>query len=119
MEIKNNIWEELGKTDFTPERMRDIPFVAIDAILGKKLTVEDYEIFVSKDLNKYSSGNEMGVHVIFEDDDGDKVRICTHARAIVKAIKTIDDKKLNLKTLPATTIKAGKTERGGIMYSFD
>ena len=115
-----SIWNQLGKIDSTPERMKDIPFTQIDNVLNKAMVVKDFELFTSNS-EKYSEATKDGVHVIVCDSDTDNpvdVRICTHARTIVQAFKTIKDQRLTIEDLPTMCIKRKKTEKG-FSYTFE
>lgn len=76
-------WSSVNKSSGVPESMEDYEYVELESLKNKKLIVCAYELFESnKDV--YDENNKQGIHILFELEDGEKVRVCTHALAIVK-----------------------------------
>lgn len=84
-------WSTVKKSG-VPDRMEEFEYVELNTLLDKTLIVTDYEVFEGNS-DKYDEESKMGVHIIFELEDKEKVRVCTHARALV-AIFADGDKDL-------------------------
>ena len=82
-------WSNVNKNSGVPESMEEYEYVKLETLKGKRLIVCAYELFESnKDV--YTDENKTGVHILFELEDGEKVRVCTHALAIVKIFQKGD-----------------------------
>lgn len=106
---------EKDMNDFVPERMRDVPFESIRNIIGKRIIIEDFELFESASA-KYTERNKTGVHLVVVLEDDSKVRICTHAVNIVRAFKCFQ--KLNIPWEPTSIIIVEKQFQNGTTLVF-
>ena len=75
--------------DSIPERMRAFEYIKMDAILDIDVTVTDYQLYESKDTNKYNVNNVKGVHIIVE-MDGKTYRTSTHGKRIVSTFEYLE-----------------------------
>lgn len=74
-------WSTVKKSAI-PERMAEYEYVELTTLVGKTLVVCDYEVFEGNS-DKYDDESKMGIHIVFELEDKERVRVCTHARALV------------------------------------
>lgn len=88
-----------------PERMNNIEYVPTESIFGIEVKALDYELFVSTNNAKYTHDNATGVHIVLITADGkEPVRICTHAKAVVRAFKGISHDGIDVKDVQNFTL---------------
>ena len=75
--------------EHTPDRFLEYEHVTLYDVADKDVIIKDFELFTSKNTQKYTNDNEQGVIILLKLEDGKLVTTITHAKAIVRMFRNI------------------------------